>query len=111
MAYLSERDAKSMLKMKHGEGRCPSANTHPNLPIQMKSSYGTKSSLIKTTGSQPLIAVLVQAFLCTYTISTNADGSLGAEMFVSTRAKSITRATILFVYRKVKEMNVYTDCH
>ena len=29
----------------------------------------------------------------------------GAEMFVSTRTKSITRATILYAYRKVKEMD------
>lgn len=41
----------------------------------------------------------------TYTISTNSDGTPGAEMFVSTRSKSITRATILFAYRKVKQMN------
>lgn len=33
-----------------------------------------------------------------YTIS-------GAEMFVSTRSKSITRLTIMLAYRKVKEMN------
>ena len=39
-----------------------------------------------------------------YTISTNADGSPSAEMFVSTRAKSITRSTILLAYRKVKQM-------
>ena len=35
----------------------------------------------------------------TYTISTNIDGTPGAEMFVSTRAKSITRSTILLAYR------------
>lgn len=29
----------------------------------------------------------------------------GAEMFVSTRSKSITRATILFAYRKVKNLD------
>lgn len=39
-----------------------------------------------------------------YTISINTDGSPGAEMFVSTRAKSITRSTILYAFRKVKEM-------
>ena len=40
----------------------------------------------------------------TYTISTNTDGSPGAEMFVSTRSKSITRSTIMLAFRKVKEM-------
>lgn len=38
----------------------------------------------------------------TYTISTNTDGSPGAEMFVSTRSKSITRSTILLAYHKTK---------
>ena len=41
----------------------------------------------------------------TYTISTNSDGTPGAEMFVSTRTKSITRATIMYAYRKVKQMD------
>lgn len=40
-----------------------------------------------------------------YTISTNADGAPGAEMFVSSRSKSITRSTILYAYRKVKQMD------
>ncbi len=40
----------------------------------------------------------------TYTISTTANGSPGAEMFVSTRTKSITRSTILLAYRKVKKI-------
>ena len=39
-----------------------------------------------------------------YRISMNTDGSLGAEMFVSTRSKSITRATIMLAYQKVKTM-------
>ncbi len=39
-----------------------------------------------------------------YTISTNTDGTPGAEMFVSTRSKSITRSTIMLACRKVKEM-------
>lgn len=41
----------------------------------------------------------------TYTISTNADGTPGAEMFVSTRRKSITRSTILCAFRKVQNMD------
>lgn len=41
-----------------------------------------------------------------YTISTNTDGTPGAEMFVSTRSKSITRSTILFAYHKVKDMAI-----
>ena len=40
----------------------------------------------------------------TYTISTNTDGTPGAEMFVSTRSKSITRSTIMYAYQKVKKM-------
>lgn len=40
----------------------------------------------------------------TYTISTNTDGSPGAEIFVSTRSKSITRSTIMLAYRKVRNM-------
>lgn len=42
----------------------------------------------------------------TYTISTNADGTPGAEMFVSTRSKSITRSTIMLAYRKVRAMTI-----
>lgn len=42
----------------------------------------------------------------TYTISINSDGTPGAEMFVSTRAKSITRSTILYAYHKVKNMTI-----
>ena len=42
----------------------------------------------------------------TYTISTNTDGAPGAEMFVSTRSKSITRSTILYAYHKVKAMTI-----
>ena len=42
----------------------------------------------------------------TYKISTNTDGSPGAEMFVSTRSKSITRSTIMLAYRKVKGMEI-----
>ena len=41
----------------------------------------------------------------TYSISTNNDGSPGAEVFVSTRAKSITRSTILYAFRKVRNMD------
>ena len=37
----------------------------------------------------------------TYTISMD---EAGAEMFVSTRSKSITRSTILYAYKRVKEM-------
>lgn len=42
----------------------------------------------------------------TYTISTNSDGTPGAEMFVSTRSKSITRSTIMLAYRKCREMEI-----
>ena len=42
----------------------------------------------------------------TYTISTNTDGNLGAEIFVSTRSKSITRSTILYADHKVKDMAI-----
>lgn len=42
----------------------------------------------------------------TYTISNNTDGTPGAEMFVSTRSKSITRSTILYAYHKVKNMTI-----
>ena len=45
----------------------------------------------------------------TYTISTNSDGTRGAEMFVSTRSKSITRSTILYAYHKVKDMAIVPD--
>ena len=41
-----------------------------------------------------------------YTISTNTDGTPGAEMLVSTRSKSITRSTILLAYRKCKERTI-----
>ena len=54
-----------------------------------------KICTISGRGSRPGITF-------TYTISTNTDGTPGAEMFVSTRAKSITRATIMYAYRKVK---------
>lgn len=39
-----------------------------------------------------------------YRISRNIDVSPGAEMYVSTRSKSITRATIMLAYQKVKMM-------
>ena len=42
----------------------------------------------------------------TYTISTNIDGTPGAEMFVSSRSKSITRLTIMLAYRKVKDIAI-----
>lgn len=41
----------------------------------------------------------------TYEISKCGDGTPGAEMFVSTRSKSITRSTVMLAYKKVREMD------